>query len=131
WIQSIDSERLVAKIESCRATGSKIPALVEVNTSGETAKSGCRPESCGALCERVAAGTALELRGLMTIGPLDAGEARVRESFALLRQLGEQCRGCAASMELSMGMSDDFEWAIEEGSTMVRIGTALTGARTA
>jgi pyridoxal phosphate enzyme (YggS family) len=130
WIQSIDSERLVARIESCRTAGPGIPALVEVNTSGETSKSGCRPEECRMLCERVAGSARVELRGLMTIGPLGADEAGVRSSFALLRRLGEECRECAKSMELSMGMSDDFKWAIEEGSTMVRIGSALTGERT-
>jgi uncharacterized pyridoxal phosphate-containing UPF0001 family protein len=65
----------------------------------------------------------------MTIGPLRAPEKKVRESFALLRRLGERNRDLAPHMELSMGMSDDFQWAIAEGSTMVRVGTALVGNR--
>jgi hypothetical protein len=131
WIQSIDSDRLVSRIEFLRKDGPRIQALVEVNTSGEASKSGCTPAQCRALAQRVAASTALEFRGLMTIGPLNAPENRVRESFALLRTLGGQCRDLAASPELSMGMSGDFEWAIEEGSTMIRVGTALLGERTA
>jgi pyridoxal phosphate enzyme (YggS family) len=130
WIQSIDSERLVARIEHCHAGATKINALVEVNTSGEALKSGCRPDECRALCERVQRSGALELRGLMSIGPLAGGEAQVRESFVLLRRLSEQCGDRTRTMELSMGMSGDFEWAIEEGTTMIRIGSALLGERT-
>ena len=129
WIQSIDSERLVSRIEFCRKDGPKIRALVEVNTSGEASKSGCLPQECHRLAERVAASATLEFRGFMTIGPLNANEKQVRESFALLRSLGESCRGLAQALELSMGMSGDFEWAIEEGSTMIRVGTALMGER--
>jgi len=65
----------------------------------------------------------------MTIGPLEGGELSVRRSFSLLRELGEQCSDLAPRIELSMGMSNDFEWAIQEGSTMVRIGSLLLGAR--
>ncbi|MBN2035852.1 MAG: YggS family pyridoxal phosphate-dependent enzyme [Chitinispirillaceae bacterium] len=129
WIQSIDSERLVSRIEQCHAGGEKVKALVEVNTTGEASKSGCVPDQCRRLCERVAASTALELRGLMTIGPLEGDESRVRESFSRLRRLGESVADLVPMQLLSMGMSGDFEWAIEEGSTMIRIGTALAGAR--
>jgi PLP dependent protein len=130
WIQSIDSDRLVSRIEHCNHTTAVFNALVEVNTSGEASKSGCMPEACRALCEQVAQSKSLKFRGLMTIGPLNAGESEVRRSFVLLRKLAEACRDLApAAMELSMGMSGDFEWAIEEGSTMVRIGTALVGER--
>ncbi len=129
WIQSIDRERLIAAIES-RSTGDKkFKALVEVNTSGEASKSGCLPAECRRLCERTAASGALEFCGLMTIGPLGATEKGIRESFALLRRLGEECRDLAPRCELSMGMSDDFTVAIEEGSTMIRVGTALVGSR--
>jgi PLP dependent protein len=130
WIHSIDRERLVSRIEFCRPQGPKLRALVEVNTSGESTKSGCTPEECHPLCERVAGSGALEFCGLMTIGPLQGDERRIRESFAQLRRLGETCRDLAASVELSMGMSGDFEWAIEEGATMIRVGTALLGERT-
>lgn len=132
WIQSIDSGRLVSRIEHCCTARGGIKALVEVNTSGEASKTGCLPEECRRLCELVAGSRALVFRGLMTVGPLDGSEIQTRESFALLRKLGEACRDLlppATTLELSMGMSDDFEWAIAEGSTMVRIGTALFGGR--
>jgi PLP dependent protein len=130
WIQSIDSLRIVDRIEHYHAGGEQIQALVEVNTSGEASKSGCTPQECRQLCERVAASNALKLRGLMTIGPLGGDEQLLRRSFKLLRQLGDEIVDLSPSPVLSMGMSDDFEWAIEEGSTMIRIGTALLGGRT-
>jgi pyridoxal phosphate enzyme (YggS family) len=129
WIQSIDREKLISRIEFCNKAASKLKALVEVNTSGEAAKSGCMPQECRTLCERVAASGAMEFCGLMTIGPLNGGETEVRKSFSILRHLGETCRDLAPAMELSMGMSGDFEWAIEEGATMIRVGTALLGTR--
>jgi pyridoxal phosphate enzyme (YggS family) len=129
WIHSIDSERLAARIEFCRPQGPKLNALVEVNTSGEASKSGCAADECRALCQRVAMSGALAFRGLMTVGPLHSTERDIRESFAHLRRLGEACRDCAPHIELSMGMSGDFEWAIEEGATMIRLGTALLGER--
>ena len=129
WIQSIDRERLIAALEARHTGLRKIKALVEVNTSGEASKSGCPPGECGRLCELTARSGALEFCGLMTIGPLRAPEKLVRECFALLRRLGEECRNLAPRVELSMGMSDDFAWAIAEGSTMIRVGTALVGNR--
>ncbi|KMQ51271.1 Alanine racemase [Chitinispirillum alkaliphilum] len=129
WIQSVDRERLVSRIESLHKGDEKIRVLVEVNTTGEESKSGCSPKDCRAFCERVMGSDALELRGLMTIGPLGGDEVSVRKSFSLLRELSEQCSDLVKGMELSMGMSGDFEWAIEEGATMVRIGTVLVGER--
>jgi uncharacterized pyridoxal phosphate-containing UPF0001 family protein len=121
----------VRRLESFYVGGHpKKKVLVEVNTSGEGAKSGCRPEDCRQLCELVAQSEALELRGLMTIGPLGGDESSTRKAFALLRELSQKC--CVdiiKAPELSMGMSGDFEWAIEEGATMVRIGTMLVGNR--
>jgi pyridoxal phosphate enzyme (YggS family) len=128
WIQSVDRERLINRIEQFQ-NGSKIKALVEVNTSGESSKSGCIPEMCREICERVVASPALEFCGLMTIGPLSSDELLVRNAFSLLRRLGEQCKDLTEKIELSMGMSSDFEWAISEGSTMVRIGSLLLGRR--
>ena len=129
WIHSVDREKLIARIESCHTGPEKIAALVEVNTTGEASKSGCLPQECRALCERVRRSGALEFRGLMTVGPLQGGEKAARESFSILRRLGEGCRDLTGPFELSMGMSGDFEWAIEEGSTMIRVGTALLGER--
>ncbi|NLL13646.1 MAG: YggS family pyridoxal phosphate-dependent enzyme [Fibrobacter sp.] len=129
WIQSIDREPLIAKIEKQHQSAEKINALLEVNSSGEVSKSGCDPSQCRALAERIAGSPALKFCGLMTIGPLEGGEVAVRRSFSLLRELGEQCSDLAPGIELSMGMSNDFEWAIQEGSTMVRIGSLLLGER--
>jgi pyridoxal phosphate enzyme (YggS family) len=132
WVQSVDSIRLVEKIEnSATLARKKIKALVQVNTSNEETKSGCTEAECIGLAERVAKSNSLEFCGLMTIGPLDASETETRKSFALLRKLSEQCGHLASAprVELSMGMSSDFEWAIAEGSTMVRVGSLLLGQR--
>jgi hypothetical protein len=131
WIQSIDSERLVRFIhEKGKSLSRTWSALVEVNTSGEASKSGCSADACVALCEAVAQSPVLRFRGLMTIGPLGGSEEAMRRSFAQLRGLGEKIRTiCADQLELSMGMSSDFEQAIEEGATMIRIGTVLFGER--
>jgi PLP dependent protein len=131
WIQSIDSTRLVDKINAAGlAAGKRINVLVEVNTSGETAKSGCPPQDCPGLCEYVRASASMELCGLMTVGPLTGGEAETRKSFGALKKLAQECGGFRREgMVLSMGMSADFEWAIEEGATMIRIGSLLLGQR--
>jgi pyridoxal phosphate enzyme (YggS family) len=131
WLQSVDSERLIERIERYYKGGPRLCALVEVNTSGEASKSGCAPDQCRSIGERVAASNALDLRGLMTIGPLGGDESSVRGSFALLRRLGEGMADLTPEIVLSMGMSGDFTWAIEEGSTMIRVGTALLGERSA
>ena len=114
---------------SAQAPAKKM-VLIEVNTSGEGSKSGCHPSECRQLCELAVQSNALELRGLMTIGPLGGDERAVRNAFSLLRELSQKCCTGIAAPELSMGMSGDFEWAIEEGATMVRVGTLLVGNRT-
>jgi hypothetical protein len=132
WIQSVDSIRLVEKIENASAgLDRKIKALVQVNTSNEATKSGCSEHECLAIAERVAQSRSLQFRGLMTIGPLDASEADTRKAFSALRILSEQCVSLApaSGIELSMGMSSDFEWAISEGATMIRVGSLLLGQR--
>jgi pyridoxal phosphate enzyme (YggS family) len=129
WLQSIDSIRLIERVEHCYTRNGKLKVLVEVNTSGEDSKSGCSQEEYRELCERVASSKVLELKGLMTIGPLNGTESQVRGSFQHLRSLSEKITDLCPAPELSMGMSGDFVWAIEEGSTMVRIGTALVGGR--
>jgi PLP dependent protein len=130
WIQSVDSDRLADEIDA-RSAGlpARVKTLVEVNTSGEASKSGCEPGAAVGLCERVAAGKNMEFCGLMTVGPLYGGESETRRAFAQLRSIGESVRHLAGKIELSMGMSSDFAWAIEEGSTMVRIGSRLLGER--
>jgi pyridoxal phosphate enzyme (YggS family) len=132
-IESLDRLDLADDLERVLAErGGEIEALVEVNTSGEISKHGVSPgglerllESVLRTCPRV------KLRGLMTVGPLDGSPARVAEAFGLLRELGERMSGNLGleMPELSMGMSDDFEMAIEQGSTCVRLGRALFGPR--
>jgi pyridoxal phosphate enzyme (YggS family) len=131
WIQSIDSARLVDAIDTRETVARhRINALVQVNTSGESTKSGCGAEECRAVCERVVKSPLLNLRGLMTIGPLGGSEGALRTSFALLRRLGERIADLVEGpVDLSMGMSGDFEQAIEEGATIIRVGTILLGPR--
>jgi pyridoxal phosphate enzyme (YggS family) len=106
--------------------------MVEVNTSGEESKGGVEPGGCMSLVEKIVSECPhLRVEGLMTIGPLCGGESETRASFALLRNLAAAV-GDNSGLDvphLSMGMSGDFETAIEEGSTMVRIGTDIFGAR--
>lgn len=136
WIQSIDREKLILKLNEIgkepQGFVHKKNVLVEVNTSGEASKSGCAPEDCARLCEAVMQSPVLALRGLMTVGPLCDDERKVRAAFSQLRELSQKCcvETCGiAAPELSMGMSGDFEWAIAEGATMIRIGTTLVGSR--
>jgi uncharacterized pyridoxal phosphate-containing UPF0001 family protein len=106
-----------------------MPVLVEVNTSGEDAKNGCAPSECRMIVNRLLEGGRFVPGGYMTIGPLGGGEKATRASFTLLRELAEKNRDLIPVPHLSMGMSGDFEWAIEEGATMIRLGTALLGER--
>jgi hypothetical protein len=113
--------------------GRLLPVLVEVNVSGEATKFGVAPAGLEPLLERVAALPGLRLDGLMTVGaPVERAED-ARRGFARLRELrdGAERRLGIALPELSMGMSADFEVAAEEGSTMVRVGTAIFGPRPA
>lgn len=134
-VQSIDSLETAGKLDrKCSELGKVMPVLIEVNTSGEASKSGVKPE----LAEELAAGIAelgsLKLSGLMTVGPLTDDEASVRRSFKLLYKLREKLSQAFSSVKepvLSMGMSGDFEIAIEEGSNMVRLGRILFGERNA
>jgi PLP dependent protein len=103
-----------------------LPVVLEVELGNEATKSGVSPGELPRLVEYVRGLDRLELRGLMTVPPFLDDPESVRPYFARLRTLGEQL----GLHELSMGMSHDFEVAIEEGATMVRIGTALFGART-
>ncbi len=115
------------------AAGRTLPVMVEVNVSGEPSKFGVEPGGLGPLVEEVAALPGLALDGLMTVGPLVERPEEARPAFARLRVLRDEAerrlgRGLPG---LSMGMSGDFEVAVEEGSTMVRVGTALFGPRPA
>jgi len=124
WIHSVDSPRLADGLERIAQELGRAPrVLIEVNTSGEASKEGVAPDDAAALIAHVAGLGTLRLAGLMTIGPTGGDP---RPAFRLLRRL----RDAAGLDELSMGMSGDFEAAIEEGATIVRVGSALFGART-
>ena len=130
-IQSVDSSNLAIAID--KRARHKIPVLVEVNTSGEVTKFGLKPEASFTLFEEILNLKNLYLRGLMTIGPglaVENPEAS-RRSFRILFHLREELKK-KFSIELpilSMGMSSDFEIAIEEGGNMLRIGTLIFGPR--
>jgi len=131
-IDSVDSYRLASKIDtSARNKNIKIECLLEINTSGEKQKHGFKPEinkellSCFNLKN-------LKIVGLMTIGPNTQDKNKIRKSFSLLREIKESINENISTnilTELSMGMSGDYDVGIQEGSTMVRVGTGLFGKR--
>ena len=136
-IDSVDSLKLAEKLnDSASKSGKKLAVLIEVNVGGEAAKSGTPPESPE--LERLLSAAPgldhLEIRGLMTIPPFTEDPQNARPFFRKLRELRDQIAARkfpGVRMEvLSMGMSHDFEVAIEEGSTCVRVGTAIFGDRT-
>jgi pyridoxal phosphate enzyme (YggS family) len=111
--------------------GIRVRVLLEVNTSGEATKHGVEPSEAPAIAETLASLTGLDWQGLMTIGPAGGDLGAARRCFQQLRLLAEEMRrrsGLALG-ELSMGMSDDFEPAIEEGATIIRVGRLITGER--
>lgn len=134
-IDTLDSFRLAERLNQAAANmKSRIPVLLEVKLSQEEAKTGLAPDSAelSELLERLPDLTALELRGLMTVPPYDDDLEVVRPYFARLRALRDRLSLSHPRLdlaELSMGMSHDFRVAIEEGSTQVRLGTALFGKR--
>jgi hypothetical protein len=135
-VDSVDSLRLAQKLNaSAQQLGKKLKVLIEINVGGEAAKSGVAPESLE-LEELLSAAPELEhleFRGLMTIPPFNDDPREARPYFRKLRDLRDQIARRLPGFnmrELSMGMSHDFEVAIEEGSTCVRVGTAIFGERT-
>ncbi len=133
-IHSLDSIRLMEAIERHAASENQIvDVLVQVNTSGEISKYGVSPEDALELISRSTGCEHLRICGLMTIGPLKGGVQAARASFQLLRRIRDQV--LAEDIEgvqmdyLSMGMTGDFEVAIEEGANMIRVGTAIFGRR--
>ena len=132
-IQSIDSANLTDILEQRLVLlGKTMPVLIEVKISGEASKYGVEPDHARVLAEHILGLCPhLKLIGLMGIGPLTDEKKRIRSSFALLRRLKEELEEDLGVElpELSMGMSDDFEIAIAEGSTMVRLGRAIFGPR--
>ena len=130
WVQTVDRPRLVPLLDRARAGMPPLRVLVQVNVDGQAGKAGCRPEDLAALADAVAAAPHLRLRGLMAIPEPHPDPAVRRAAFRALRTLFEQARSRHPGLDtLSMGMSGDYPLAIEEGATLVRIGTALFGAR--
>ena len=133
-IQSVDSLRLARELDKrVGETGHNVSILVEVNTSGEQTKYGAPPEGALDLVGEISELSNLKLLGLMTIGAFTDDENAIRKCFTTLRGLAEDVRRAGIPKVemryLSMGMTSDFEPAIEEGSNMVRIGTAIFGPR--
>ncbi len=128
-IHSVDSEKLLRALDQYAAT--PLPILIQVNISGEGCKSGCNPESTPSLIHAVNACSQLEVHGLMTIPPFTPDPKKVRRHFSNLRILRDRVQQETGTPlpELSMGMSNDFEIAIEEGATLVRVGSDIFGGR--
>jgi hypothetical protein len=131
WVESIDRAKIAERLSQARDTGAPpLNACVQVNISGEASKSGVAPELALPLLRAVAALPRLKARGLMGIAEPIADPARQRAQFRRLRELFESAKGEGLALDtLSMGMSADLEAAIAEGATLVRIGTAVFGAR--
>ncbi|EON14111.1 YggS family pyridoxal phosphate-dependent enzyme [Pandoraea sp. SD6-2] len=132
--QALDSLRLAEALDRrLQSEGRSLDVFVQVNTSGEASKYGLSPEDVPAFVRALPAFSALRVRGLMTLALFSSEAERVRRCFILLRGLRAQLRQSApagiALDELSMGMSGDFEIAIEEGATVVRVGQTIFGAR--
>jgi len=133
-LESLDRERLAQRLETLLAAeGRTLPVLVEVNVGGEPTKSGAAPHDAEALLRAAAACPHLEVRGLMAVPPFDPDPERARPFFRELWEMRDRLAEMLGRElpELSMGMSHDYEVAVEEGSTEVRIGTALFGPREA
>lgn len=131
WVQSVDRVKLVGALGRHRPEHlPPLNVLVQVNIDDEAGKHGCRPEEVAALADAIGTESRLRLRGLMAIPAPHPDMTRRRDAFRAMRALFDALRDEHPGIDtLSMGMSEDFVMAIEEGATMVRIGSALFGAR--
>lgn len=129
--QALDSVRLAEALDRrLQLEGRSIDVYVQVNTSAEESKFGLAPEEVPGFLQQLPSFTALRVRGFMTLAEFSSDDARVRECFRLLRGIRDRARESDPGLtELSMGMSGDYEIAIEEGSTCVRVGQAIFGSR--
>jgi hypothetical protein len=133
-IQSVDSLSLAREINKWAETSAKtMPVLIEVNVAGEASKFGYAPEKVLAELAQINTLPKIEVHGLMTVAPFAQDAEKVRPVFRRLRELKRQCEDLlgAPLPHLSMGMSGDFEVAVEEGATMIRLGSAVLGPRAA
>jgi PLP dependent protein len=129
---ALDRARLSDAVDAVgRQLGRPVEVLVQVNVSGEESKGGFEPAALPAEADRLRAMTGLRVAGVMTMAPFDAEERLLRQVFAGARAALDVVRraGHDAARELSMGMSGDYELAVEEGATMIRLGTVLFGTR--
>lgn len=131
WVQSVDREKIVRRLAEHRpAQRPPLQVLIQVNIDREPQKAGCAPEQLEDLADAILGHPRLTLRGLMAIPSADNGPARTRAALERMHDLQQQLAGRITGIDtLSMGMSDDLEIAIEAGSTLVRVGTALFGPR--
>lgn len=137
-VHTVDSQRLAQALAQRREQAaadrvelSRLPVLVEVNIAGETQKAGCTPNEVGELLAAIERQPWLELRGLMTVPPFSDDPSVAQRCFESLRTLRDAHGGPRRLPDLSMGMSDDLDQAIAAGATLVRVGTAIFGARSA
>jgi pyridoxal phosphate enzyme (YggS family) len=133
WVESIDRSKLVPLLAQSRAVGrAPLNVLIQVNVDDESSKSGCRADEIEALAIAITAAPTLSLRGLMAIPAPSPDVSTRRHAFRRMRALFDTLASQHDHIDtLSMGMSDDFELAIEEGATQVRVGSVLFGARSA
>lgn len=134
WIESLDDLELASKLDrACEGLDKRMPVLIQVNTGKEPSKSGIAEEEAAEFAGRVSVFAHLEVRGLMAIPPYTEDPEETRPHFVRLRELAQRIDSQKLSgvsmKELSMGMSHDYCVAIEEGATLVRIGTAIFGPR--
>jgi pyridoxal phosphate enzyme (YggS family) len=132
-VHSVDDLKLAERLDRFAAeSGKRLPIFIEVNLGGEESKTGAAPDEVLPLCEQIGKLPGLELKGLMAVPPFSDNPEDARPFFRRLRRLRDEARLAAAGEsfnDLSMGMSIDFEIAIEEGATFIRVGAALFGAR--
>lgn len=130
-VHSVDSERLARAIDAHgQARGTPVDVLLQVNVSGEATKGGIEPDDWSRMGDVLAASSGIRVRGVMTMAPFDVEDSVLRTVFAGARDARASLRAAGLPAdELSMGMSGDYEVAVEEGATMVRLGTVLFGER--
>ena len=134
WIHSVESVELANKLEArCALTNKNINVLIQVNLSREESKSGLQEwDDILRVAEAISAGQWLKFRGLMTIPAPNFGELKTRKIYEQIRKWRDKLQhelDSAEITELSMGMTVDYHWAIQEGATMIRVGTAIFGSR--
>ena len=134
WIHSVESLELANKLEArCALTNKNINVLIQVNLSREESKSGLQEwDDILRVAEAISAGQWLKFRGLMTIPAPNLGELKTRNIYEQIRKWRDKLQhelDSAEITELSMGMTADYHWAIQEGATMIRVGTAIFGSR--